>query len=1392
TEIDTIIWQSTAKNPTHRYDNVLELAVAFQGIADKMGTVPLEYRISTEHHRRLEPRQENVVSTNILSGVGALTATIDDSTTDSFAGLADIPQIDERNLETIFGLTDTNTPNLESPSIENADTLYLDEESDTEIIETLEFEMDDFPDSNSENNTPPLSELDAPESVEVASEDSEEGNRYLDYRKAMMLSVKGQGPPNPYKGLRAFEAADEGTFFGREDLVNHLVAGFEQPENRFLALIGPSGSGKSSVVRAGLIPTLSRGAVSNSDRWFYSTMIPSDNPFRELRQAILKVAMIAPEKWGNDLEADVRGLHKLLNHILPNDGSDLLLFIDQFEEVFTLEDDESRREMFLNSLWFAVNQPNSRLRLIITLRADFYDRPLHYPQFGQMLKEYTEVVLPLSLRALESTIVGPADYVGLEIEPALKTAILNDVHNQPGTLPLLQYALTELYERKSADEVALTYDAYLSIGGIEGALAQRAEEIYATLTPDEQAIVRKLFLRIIAIDDNGTVTRRRVLLSEMRQGIQHPELLEKVLNAFSDYRLLTNDLDQTTRTPTIEVAHEALIKGWAQLSQWIEQNRFALQKRQELRVDVDRWLASERDKSYLATGSRLIEFEGIVNNDLLSLRDEEREYINSSILLRAEEANRQRRTTNILRVFSTVALLFFILALVAAYFANDARADAVTQAQVARSRELSSASLANDDDPDLAMLLAVEAISIDETYDTRHSLLSALQLDSLVQRYFHEHTNGLRTVDFDSTGTIAVAGGLTGQDNTLLRWDMTTETVIGEPLFGHTSWINEVDISSDNLLVASGSNDATVRIWDMTTGEQLTLLEEHTSPVRSVTFSLDNSILASAGEDGQIILWDVATGNITRTIDVPTDAEGDVITVFDVDFNSTGTLLLSAGSDNLIHIWDVATGDIITELVGHIDWVNTAQFDPTDSVIISGDNDGVIYFWDVESGQSLVGAGGLNTSSSDDDDGIDEISLSFDSAFMATSHNSGQVLIWQLGSEIQNIALIEAHSDRVRDVVFSPIDYRLLSASDDGTMLLMQLTAVQRPGRVLFDVPQTIEQLAIDPTSPTIAISGTIGDDMISRIQVMNRETGDLRYEFTVNELSDVANATLLLTTDLIISSDGTLGAVSLSTGEIAVWALDNGDLLWIDNQHDATIPQGLAFTPDNDRLISADEAGTVIVWDVASGETIENNFYAPETGVTALAISPNGQYLVIGGRTSSILWNLLDETLITDTMTEHSNAVEAFTFSADSTTLFTASRDRTIGQWSTENGAFIQRFEGHGDWVLSLTLNPAGDILISGDRAGLLRIWDVASARQIGNVLDGPFGWMTALHFVDDGTVIGSNREGNQGTGVVLSWAINTQDWIQLACDISNRDLSDSELSQYIHGADYIGRCSG
>jgi basic membrane lipoprotein Med (substrate-binding protein (PBP1-ABC) superfamily)/DNA-binding SARP family transcriptional activator len=417
---------------------------------------------------------------------------------------------------------------------------------------------------------------------------------------------------NPYTGLRSFGERDAPDFFGREDLVTSLLRSLRH-EPHLTALVGPSGSGKSSVIAAGLIPRLRGGAIDGSDRWVVARMAPGDDPLTEA-EAVLATARVSATP----------------------DGGRILLVIDQFEEVFTLTE-ESKRQDFLEAIVAMASDPSGRLSVLLALRADYYDRPLQHAAFARLFTPNVINVLPMTPEELEAAVVGPADKTGVVVEPALVAELVGDAAHRPGTLPLLEYTLTELFDQRSKG--SLTLDGYRALGGIRGVLSRSAETIYDALSPAARQVTMQLFLRLVQVGRGGTESRRRLTLATLTSLDLDPVLLSTVLDAFGQRRLLSFDRDTATDHATVEVAHEALFREWHRLAGWIDGHRAELVRFDTFSAAADEWEASGRHPDYLLIGTRLAEFEDWSVTGTLPVTASLREYLLAGLARReADEA----------------------------------------------------------------------------------------------------------------------------------------------------------------------------------------------------------------------------------------------------------------------------------------------------------------------------------------------------------------------------------------------------------------------------------------------------------------------------------------------------------------------------------------------------------------------------------------------------------------------------------------------------------------------------------------------------------------------------------------------------------------------------------
>ena len=549
----------------------------------------------------------------------------------------------------------------------------------------------------------------------------------LDLSEFELLETK-----NPYKGLRAFQQADAADFFGRTAMIQRVLDRLQESvvENNFLAVIGPSGSGKSSLVKAGVLPALRSGRIPGSENWFYAEMVPGEVPLEELAAALLSVSTSPLPGVVDTLREHVDGLALGVYEALPSRDSKLLLMIDQFEELFTQVERESDRQQFLDLILNAVNAENSPIIIIATLRADFYDRPLLYQGFGELIRARTELVLPLNDEELAETISGPAFRVGAVLEEGLVETIIDDVREQPGALPLLQYALTELFERREG--ALLTSAAYQDIGGTLGALAKRAEEVYRRFNEAGQNMARQMFLRLVTLGEGQEDTRRRILQTELLT-LGDREVVEDVIDRFGRYRLLTFDRDDATRSPTVEVAHEALIRRWERLREWLTESRNDVRLERELLNAAHEWETAKKDQSYLMQGNRLLTFEEWAESTNLRLNELELEYLASSLAARDEreaiERARQERERELerqkarnMRIAAAIFGVAAVLAVILSLFAFDQRNQAEEQRSIADEQRVIAES--ERDRADEQREIAVEAMHVAEINERKNLSLA--------------------------------------------------------------------------------------------------------------------------------------------------------------------------------------------------------------------------------------------------------------------------------------------------------------------------------------------------------------------------------------------------------------------------------------------------------------------------------------------------------------------------------------------------------------------------------------------------------------------------------------------------------------------------------------------
>lgn len=664
------------------------------------------------------------------------------------------------------------------------------------------------------------------------------------------VDVELSGARNPYKGLNAFIESDGADFFGRDDLTDELTATVES--ETLTVVVGPSGIGKSSVVRAGLVTALRNGALASSEDWLITDMFPGVHPFEELAAALSRVALHWPSGEIDSIRDSSTTLADACARLC---AGTVVLVIDQLEELFTLTDDVSERDAFLAMLAQLAGSQSGNVRVVCTLRADYFDRPLEDPDFGKAIRERIVAVQALSITELEDAVRKPAEAVGVSVDPDLVAIIAQEAAREPGGLPLLQHTMTELFERRSRDR--LTVADYRESGGLVGSIGRRAERIYTGFPPEARAATRDIFLRLVTVTENAEDSRRRVRQSELERLPVDVAVVHTVLEAFGRHRLLTFDRDPATRGPTIEVAHEAILREWDRLAGWIDAARDDLLMRRRVDSIAREWDDSGRESSYLLGGSRLELIEAWLDRTGIELTDFETDFLVES--RRAVEAQRVRHRRTRLRVLTGLGVALVVISVLVTVSLVQGRA-AERRALETRVAELTNEALqAMDQDPQLAILLALEAydgaLELGEPSSEVLSALRATAQDSKLERVIED---GLDVMAVSPNGkTVA----LPGRDNleVLRIYDLETSDLLLERRM--PAEIISLAYDPDGTGIVVGFDPLAsqrIAIVDTTTLE--TREEIDNTSAAFLSFNDDGRFLTGWDPNGQTLIWDVEDG----------------------------------------------------------------------------------------------------------------------------------------------------------------------------------------------------------------------------------------------------------------------------------------------------------------------------------------------------------------------------------------------------------------------------------------------------------------------------------------------------------------------------------------------------
>ena len=1105
---------------------------------------------------------------------------------------------------------------------------------------------------------------------------------------------------SPYRGLMAFGNRDAPFFFGQDaaadEVLGRLRALASAPAlpdaPAFLVVSGVSGAGKSSLLRAGVLPRIGE-ITPDGASWPHLVLTPARSPLSELaahaarrtgkdaatlRQALREdpaaFALAALEAAGTAGDSGARGR--------------LLVIVDQFEQVFTQCGDDRERRAFIAALHAAAaighGWPEIPAAVVVlVVRADFEARCADYEELvGAVQGRY--FLPPMTRQQLRLAITEPARVAGSMVDDALVGKLVETVRAAPspgaagataggtGVLPHLSHALDQAWRNRAGDR--LTLNDFEGAGGIEGSIGASADRAYALLTPAQREAARQVFLRLVATSTNGTDTGDRASVAELTEGKSPAGIadLQAVLEAFAAQRLLTLTAD------SVELSHEVLLTAWPLLRDvWLAATHADRIVRTQLHMAAADWDKHDRDPAYLYRGTQLDSVrQGAVcwsadPGHYPPLASTDREFLHA--------ANRAARRASIQQRIGVATLAVLLAAsLAGAGIALLQARTARQQAAVAASGQLAVQSEAyGPADPVSAALLAVASWRIDR--DNPAALESLLKAYAQPDHATLDASNArVNDVAYSRNGkTLATAGN----DGAVRLWDTSTRTQIGAPITVPTSpgyGVNGVAFSPDGTTLATADSDGTVRLWDTSTRTQIGApITVPTSPgygVNGVAFSPDGTTLATADSDGTIRLWDTST----RTqIGAPITVASIGFSAFGVAFSPDGKTLATTGGDGTVRLWDTSTRAqigapiIVPGRVGY--GVLGVAFSPDGTTLATADGDGTARLWETSTRTQIGAPITVPTS-------VDGVAFSRDGKTLATADSDGTVRLWDITFYSQIGAAITvpgSASGRVDRVAFSPDGKTLATADSDGTVRLWDTST-----RTQIDAPTTV------PGSASVGVEG------------------------------------------VAFSPDGKTLATAGGDGTVRLW--DTSTRAQIDAP--ITVPgsasvgvEGVAFSRDGKTLATADSDGTVRLWDTSTRAQIGGPITVPGSasyGVLGVAFSPDGKTLATADSDGTVrLWDTSTRAQIGGPITVPGSAsygVLGVAFSPDGKTLATADSDGTVRLWDTSTRAQIGgpiTVPGSASYgVLGVAFSPDGKTLATADGDGTVRLWNVAFPADLVN----------------------------------------------------------------------------
>lgn len=1169
---------------------------------------------------------------------------------------------------------------------------------------------------------------------------------------------------NPYRGLEAFEEQHSSMFFGRTLLTQKLCEFVAQ--RSFTVVLGASGSGKSSLVKAGLIPCLRQD--NRKHNWaILPPFRPGESPFKALNIALESVNLPGVMLGGEALPDHPTPAQRLALWFKQYPQTHLLIVIDQFEELITLCTEKEEQRQFLQILLDGIKAHPTQFHCLLTLRSDFE------PQFRDTeLEPYWQqarfVVPAMTREELREAIEKPASAKVVYFNPhQLVEQLVDEVAQMPGALPLLSFTLHELYLRLAKRylkaqtngeiiERAITQQDYDQVGGVARALTQRADQEYEELVKQDPAYaetVRHVMLRMVAV--GGELTRRRVLLSELEYLEPENTRVKAILQRFADARLLVSGTDIDGHA-YIEPAHDILVRGWQRLLEWKQRNLKNLLLQRELTPDSVAWTANNHDKQaagMLWNGDpRLPLLEEIRHSKTGNwLNATETAFIDHSI--RRQRNNRRLRWASAIAVGAALTL-FSVVTSIQQRIANEQR-----QISFARQLAAQSEAIRESDEPlTTSVLIAMESLNrmnspkLGILTEGNTALLNSMSLLAYQKkpplnlgntnnaalssngRYvasvikstnantgegvqIKEISNGRIIANFNVEGDIKSLlfspdhkHVITASGNIAQIWEISSSKEIAR--VNHGKEINLVALSPDGQFLATTSiGNSTARLWKVSSQKEVALIN-HSESLSSISFSPNSQSIATAGGN-TVQLWQMRNQSQKWSVTPKATLEHEEIdTVLHVVYSHDGSYIATSSKEGA-RVWEINSNRVIARL-NQDQAIRYAVFSPDNQFLatVGFDNDNsVAQSWEIISGKE--------TSRMSHEASLIDIAYSSDGGSVITTSRDGKARVWQLRSQ-QEVSRLN-HKPGVTDITYSP-DGKYLVTTGGKSIQVWETTNGRLAVRANLNGKGFVLSAAYSPNGKFVATAGSFSgsDDTAQIWEIGGEEVAQARRTAVLKYKSGLFR--------IAFSPDGQFMATAGGDRTARIWEVSSGEEVAM-MQHKRTV-NAIAYSPDGKFVATASDDGTARVWEVSSGQQVA--LMNHKRAVTAIAYSPDGKFIA------------------------------------------TASRDRTARIWEASSGKAISRME-HRKIVTGVAYSPDGKFIAtaSGKTA---QIWDVASKQQV--ALMNHERSVRAVSFSPDGKFIATASL----DGVARIWVQPAANLRQEACQRLDRNLTADEWEQYMN----------